>query len=86
MYHIFVRDWLNVFPREQIFIMKTEDMTPSNMRSIYRHICRFLDISELDKNDRIPEFDFCNSSYSSESCKMYVQFTMPLNEPFYNIN
>ena len=47
MYHIFVRDWLNVFPREQILILKTEDMVAANMRSIYRKICHFLDISEL---------------------------------------
>ena len=47
MYYIFIKDWLDVFPREQILIIKTEDMTQSNIRNIYRQICQFLDISEF---------------------------------------
>ena len=41
MFHIFVRDWLKVFPREQIFIYRLEDYSAhmdEYLQKIYQHV------------------------------------------------
>ncbi|KAK3587241.1 hypothetical protein CHS0354_030428 [Potamilus streckersoni] len=54
IYYIFVKDWLRVFPREQILILRFEDMT-KNKRQIYRQIQTFLGIRQLStaEEDRV---------------------------------
>lgn len=41
MYNIFLRDWLNVFPQEQVMVLRMEDYhqdTSATMASIYAHL------------------------------------------------
>ena len=47
MYHIFIKDWLKVFPREQIVVIKMEDMENAISNSkVYEQLLKFLEISK----------------------------------------
>ena len=47
MYHIFIKDWLKLFPREQILVIKTEDMENAGKNSkVYEQLFKFLEISK----------------------------------------
>ena len=45
MYHIFIKDWMDVFPRNQILVIKTEDMEETKLKKIYEQLFHFLEIS-----------------------------------------
>ncbi|KAK3610592.1 hypothetical protein CHS0354_009040 [Potamilus streckersoni] len=42
MYHIFIRDWLRVFPWEQMLFIRTDDLSGENAIKTYQKIFRFL--------------------------------------------
>ena len=47
MYHIFIKDWLKIFPREQIIVIKTEDMENADKNiKVYEQLFKFLEISK----------------------------------------
>ncbi|KAK3587240.1 hypothetical protein CHS0354_030427 [Potamilus streckersoni] len=46
VYYIFIKDWLRVFPRHQILILRFEDWA-KNKRQTYNEILKFLDIRQL---------------------------------------
>ena len=45
MYHIYIKDWMDVFPRNQILVIKTEDMEETKLKKIYEQLFHFLEIS-----------------------------------------
>ena len=50
MYHIFISDWIDVFSRDQILVIKTEDMNTANINRVYRQILQFLDIRKYSRS------------------------------------
>ncbi|KAL3856730.1 hypothetical protein ACJMK2_011453 [Sinanodonta woodiana] len=46
MYYIFIKDWLRVFPRHQILILRFEDMV-KNKQQIFRGVLKFLGVRQL---------------------------------------
>ncbi|OWF40119.1 carbohydrate sulfotransferase 15-like [Mizuhopecten yessoensis] len=50
IYSVFLREWLKVFPRKQILIMRSEDYS-RNMSSYLKNIFRFLDVVDLAEKD-----------------------------------
>ena len=47
MYHIFIKYWLKLFPREQIIVIRTEDMeNAKNNSKVYKQLLKFLEISK----------------------------------------
>ena len=48
MYDVYVEDWLNVIPRDQIYIMRLEDYSISKVEEMKR-LYRFLGLSKLSQ-------------------------------------
>ncbi|XP_067686793.1 carbohydrate sulfotransferase 15-like [Haliotis asinina] len=49
IYHVFIRDWLTVFPRDQILIIKMEDMR-DDFYNVFAKIFKFLGLSPLPRS------------------------------------
>ncbi|XP_046575309.1 carbohydrate sulfotransferase 15-like [Haliotis rubra] len=49
LYHVFIRDWLTVFPRDQILIIKMEDMR-DHFYNVFAKIFKFLGLSPLPRS------------------------------------
>ncbi|XP_067652437.1 carbohydrate sulfotransferase 15-like [Haliotis asinina] len=49
LYHVFIRDWMNVFPREQLLIARLEDIRDDPYTS-YSEIFDFLDLSPVSRS------------------------------------
>ena len=45
MYYIYLQQWLNVFPKQQILVLKTEEYS-SNTANVLQQIAQFLNIGE----------------------------------------
>ena len=52
MYYPFIADWLRVFPRDQIKVVRYEDYI-SRPSEIINEVCKFLEIREFDLNCRV---------------------------------
>ena len=46
MYHVFIRDYLKVFPRNQILIQRLEDISANQSRAL-SEVYQFLEMSKL---------------------------------------
>jgi len=46
MYYPFIADWLRVFPKEQVMVIRYEDYT-AKPSEIINTVCKFLNISKL---------------------------------------
>ena len=77
MYSVFVRDWLTVFPRNQIIFIKFEDYI-TNMVPVLEDVFSFL---ELDKMDRSQIIETISSDRSiGNRGKNYEDIPEMLNE------
>ncbi|XP_061192047.1 carbohydrate sulfotransferase 15-like [Saccostrea echinata] len=49
-YAVYLREWLSVFPREQMLILRTEDYS-SNVSSVVRQVFKFLELRDLTDDE-----------------------------------
>ncbi|XP_067651906.1 carbohydrate sulfotransferase 15-like [Haliotis asinina] len=68
LYSVHVADWLRVFPRQQVHIIKFEEYMmdiDNHMKSLFR----FLDLRELTKSEMIPVLDLKRSNTRNAAAK-----------------
>ena len=79
-----IRLWFNVFPRKQIHILSTEDMS-NNPREELKEIFRFLDIDEYDIKQPQKQKVAKYKQMKKETRKKLLDFYKPHNERFFEM-
>ena len=86
MYGIYAREWLKVFPRENILFIKMEEYGADIIKALNQQIFPFLDIHQLDKqhiqtiSDRKPSFQRKYPPMLSTTKVLLDQFYKPFNQ------
>ena len=52
MYALFLKDWLDVFPRQQFLFLRTEDYGADKLGTLNDQVYPFLNIPKVDGKDR----------------------------------
>lgn len=101
MYHIFISDWLEVFPSENILVVKSEDTNGSLIFQTYKRILAFLNIRPFTKLEEVtvfhrgpintrakPEIDLGDMLPETRALvkQFYEKFNSDLAEMFPDIN
>ncbi|XP_067654172.1 carbohydrate sulfotransferase 15-like [Haliotis asinina] len=81
LYHVFIRDWMNVFPADQILIVRLEDIRGDPFRAFTR-IFNFLGLSHVSRSDLR---EILNSSRMNDKRKRFqaTNETLRLLDDFY---
>lgn len=56
IYHAFIKDWLRIFPPENIFVQKSEDTIGPNKLESYKELLKFLQIRPFTRFEEINIF------------------------------
>ena len=49
MYSVFISDWIDVFGRDNVLVMKMEDFNGANKTAAYEIVLKYLNISKFNK-------------------------------------
>ncbi|MDH3765155.1 MAG: sulfotransferase domain-containing protein, partial [Nitrosopumilus sp.] len=79
-----LKRWFEIFPRNQILIIKSEDFK-SNKAEILKKTFEFLNISSYDLSDLKNKNVARYSSINSDTKKMLEDFFKPYNEKLYDL-
>ncbi len=89
MYSVFIRDWLSVFPRSQVHVVRGEDYY-ANREIVLNEIFLFLGLAELPSAfyDAVSSADILNSrtagrrvpEMEEETRKLLTEFYQPYNQ------
>lgn len=82
-----LRAWLNLFPKEQVLILKSEDFY-ADPRAVLKRSHAFLGLSDTDSHEQEPVFKKYNDTKSPKmedtTRKRLIQYFEPHNERLYN--
>jgi len=82
MYYEHIKNWTNVFPEEQLLILKSEDFF-NNPKSCFKQVQEFLDLPYFDIGRYSRHFEIKYSPISDNLRNSLVKYFEPHNEKLY---